>query len=129
MGVRAVFDQEDPFCFTERRDPLYVEGDVAADVNQHHGLWLVLGDLRLKVIERHAEVLAVAVDEDDVGAGADRRVWRRHEGVRWAEHRLAADAGKLERRERRPGPARKGDRTDRMKIAPSLLKGRCKVAL
>ena len=129
VGVGAIFDQKNSFGLAERGDPFNVEGDVATDVNQHHGLWLVLGDLRLEVIERHAEVLAVAVDEDDLGAGADRRVWRRHEGVRRAEHGLAADVGELQRRERRSGPARKGDRSDRMKIAPGLLEGRRKVAL
>ena len=38
-------------------------------------------------------------------------------------------AGEVERRERCSGPARKGDRTDRMQIAPSLLEVDCKLAL
>ena len=65
--------------------------------------------LRSKSVERHAEVLAVAVDELDVRAGVERRERRRHERVRRAENRLAADAGPLERGERGARPAVEGN--------------------
>ena len=56
------------------------------------GLWR--SRLGLEVRERHAEVLAVAVDELHLGAGTDRRQRRGHERVRRAQHRS------------RPAPAR-----------------------
>ncbi len=66
MRVRAVLDQEDPVLLAVGGDPLHVEGDVAPDVDQKRGLWLVLLGLRLEVGERHAQVLAVAVHELDL---------------------------------------------------------------
>ena len=73
VGVGAVLEQEDPVVAAVGGDPLGVEGDVAADVDEDRGLGPVPLGLGLEVGERHAEVLAVAVDELDLGAGADRR--------------------------------------------------------
>ncbi len=50
---------------------------------------LCRGGFLLKVRERHAEVLAVAVDELHLGAGADRGQRRGHERVRGAQHGVA----------------------------------------
>ena len=75
------------------------------------GLWR--SRLGLEVRERHAEVLAVAVDELHLGAGADRRERRGHERVRRAQHRLALHLGEVAAppvprppnwRRRRPAP-------------------------
>ena len=52
--------------------------------------------------------------------GPDRRQRSGHEGVRRAEHRLALDAGEVERGERAPGPARGGYRRG---IVPGLPGG------
>jgi hypothetical protein len=96
---------------------------MAADVNQDRGAGPVLLGLALEVVERDAEVLAIAVDELDLGAGADRRQRRRHEGVRGAEHRLAFDAGELERRQRAAGPARDAEARQPVPLRPALLEG------
>ena len=79
--------------------------------------------LALEVLERHAEVLAVAVDELDLGAGADRRQRRRHEGVGGAEHGLAADPGELERGQGAAGPAREAEARQPVPLGPALLEG------
>ena len=63
-------------------------------------------DLPLEVVERHAQVVAVAVDELDAAAGRLHRERRRHERVRRAEHGAPAHLEVLERRERGAGPAR-----------------------
>ena len=70
--VGAVLDQDDPLGAAERRDPLDLEGDVAADVDEDHRGGLVLVHLPLEVVERHAEVVAVAVDELDLRADLRR---------------------------------------------------------
>ncbi len=69
--------------------------------------------LALEVVERHAEVVAVAVDELHLRARRLQRERRRHERVRRAEHRLAAQLEELERGERRAGPARRRERRQR----------------
>ena len=63
MRVRAVLDQDDPFALAELGDALDVERDVPADVDEEDGTWPLGGHLALEVVERHAQVLAVAVDE------------------------------------------------------------------
>ena len=68
VRVRAVLDQEDPFGRQQLGDLLDLERDVAADVDEERGPRPVACDLRLEVGERHAEVVAVAVDELDAGA-------------------------------------------------------------
>ena len=110
MRVGAVLDQDDPLGAAELDDPVDVERDVAADVDDHHRGRLVLVHLPLEVVERHAEVVAVAVDELDLRAGRDDRERRGHERVRRAEDGLAAQLEELERSERRAGPARRRDR-------------------
>ena len=52
-----------------RGDLLDVERDVAADVHEEDRVRLVLVRLALEVVERHAEVVPVAVDELDAPAG------------------------------------------------------------
>ena len=101
VGVGAVLEQEDAVLAAEGGDPLGVEGDVAADVDEDGRARLVLVRLALEVLERHAEVVAVAVDELDLAPAFDRRQRRRHEGVGGAQHGLAAHAGELQRRQRR----------------------------
>ena len=81
MRVRAVLEQEDPVLRAVGRDLLGLERDMAADVDQDRRLGLVLLGLALEVGERHAEVVAVAVDELHVGARADRGQRRCHERV------------------------------------------------
>ena len=90
-------------------DPLGVEGDVAADVDEDRRPRLEPLGLALEVLERHAEVLAIAVDELDFGARPDRGERRRHEGVGRAEHGLPPDPGELERGQRAAGPAREAE--------------------
>ena len=63
---------DDPLAAAELRDPLGIEGDVAADVHEERRPRPVLVHLPLEVVERHAEVVAVAVDELDARARADR---------------------------------------------------------
>ena len=123
VGVGAVLEQEDPVVAAVGGDPLGVEGDVAADVDEDRGARLVPLGLALEVLEGHAEVLAVAVDELDLGAGADRRQRRRHEGVGGAEHGLALDPGELERRQGAAGPAREAEAGQAVPLRPALLEG------
>src|SRR4051794_5050093 len=46
-----------------------VEGDVAPDVDEHHGARLVLGDLALEVLERHAEFFFKQKTAYEIGLG------------------------------------------------------------
>ena len=117
----AVLEQEDPVRAAVGGDPLGVEGDVAADVDEDRRLRLVPLGLALEVLEGHAEVRAVAVDELDLGAGGDRRERRRHEGVGRAEHGLAAHPGELERGQRAAGPAREAEARQPVPLCPALL--------
>ena len=110
VRVRAVLEQDDPLGAAQLGDPVDVEGDVTADMDDHRRRPARAVHLPLEVVERHAEVVAVAVDELDPGAGGEDRERRGHEGVRRAEHGLAAQLEVLERRERRAGPARGRDR-------------------
>ena len=55
-----------------RGDLLDVERDVAADVDEEDGMRPVLVHLALEVVERHAQVVPVAVDELDAAAGGLR---------------------------------------------------------
>jgi hypothetical protein len=79
--------------------------------------------LGLEVLEGHAEVIAPAVDELDLGAGADRGQRRGHEGVGGAEHGLALDAGELERRQGAAGPAGEPEARQLVPLRPALLEG------
>ena len=107
VRVGAVLDQEDPLGGAQLRDLLHLEGDVAADVHEERGLGPVAAQLRLDVAQRGAQVVAVAVDEDRPPARREDRQRRGHEGVRRAQHGLAAHAGELERRQRAAGPRRR----------------------
>ena len=117
MGVGAVLDQEDALGAAELRDALDVEGDVAPDVNEERCAGPVREGLGLEVGERCAEVVTIAVDEDDLRAGGPRRQRGRHERVRRTEHGAAADPGELERRKRRARPAA---RRDRRQVVPAV---------
>ena len=122
VRVRAVLDQEDPLARgTARRSrstsnamcpPMWTR--IAA-----RGRWRV--DLRLEVGERHAEVVAVAVDERDAGARVQRGQRRGHERVRRAQHGLAAHARELERGQRGAGPAGERDRAEAVPGRPRGL--------
>ena len=92
-------------------------------MDEDRGLRLVPLGLALEVLEGHAEIIAAAVDELHVGAGADRGQRARHEGVRRAEDRLALDARELERGERAARPAREADRFEAVPFRPGLLEG------
>ena len=129
VGVGAVLEQEDAVLAAVVGDPLDVEGDVAADVDDHRGARPVLLGLALEVLEGHAEVVAVAVDEDRLAARVDDGERRRHEGVGRAEDLLALDAGEVERREGRAGPAAGGDRAQAVQVGPRRLEAGGQVAL
>src|ERR1700743_1119996 len=96
---------------------------MTTDVDEDRGARLELLRLALEVLEGHAEVVAPAVDELDLGARADRGERRRHEVVRRAEDRLALDAGELERRQRAARPARQADAGELVPLRPALLEG------
>ena len=123
MSVGAVLEQEDPVGTAVLGDSLRLEGDVAADMDEDRGLRPVLLSLRLKVVEGHAEVVAVAIDELDRGAGVDRRQRGRHEGVGGTEHGLATHAGELQRCQRAAGPAREAEARQPVPLRPALLEG------
>ena len=108
VGVRAVLDQEDALSSAELGDLLDLEGDVPADVDDERGAGTVPPRLLLEVGERHAEVVAVAVDELDVRSRSQGEERRRHERVGRAEDGLPADAGELEGGQRGAAPAREG---------------------
>ena len=99
---------------------LDVERDVAADVHEHRGVRSVLQRLALEVVERHAEVLAVAVDELDETAGRLDRERRRHERVGRAQHGAARES---RRTRTRRGPRRSSSRSRRPagRSTPSTL--------
>src|SRR5205085_2596686 len=102
-------EQDDSLAPAEGCNLLHLERDVAPNVYEHRGVRLVLMRFALKVFERHAEVVAVAVDELHVRPCSLQRERRRHERVRWTEDGAAAQLEVLERGERRSGPARGGD--------------------
>ena len=70
VRVCAVLDQDDPLAPAELGDLVGLEGEVAADVDEEDRARLVLAHLALEIFERHAKVVAVAVDELDVRAPA-----------------------------------------------------------
>ena len=105
--VRAILEQDDSLAPAEGCNLLHLERDVAPNVYEHRGVRLVLMRFALKVLERHAEVIAVAVDELDRPARGLDRERRRHECVRRAEHGLPAHVEEVECRQRRTGPARR----------------------
>jgi hypothetical protein len=123
VGVGAILEQEDPVLAAVLGDALGLEGDVAADVDEDRGLRPVLLCLRLEVVERHAEVVPVAVDELDSGTGIDRRQRRCHERVRRTEHGLAAHAGELECCQRASGPTGEAEAWQPVPIRPAPLEG------
>ena len=125
VGMGAVLEEDDPFAPAELRDLVGLEGQMAADVDEEDRARLVLAHLPLEIFERHAEVVAVAVDEFHVRPRVDRRKRRRHEGIRRTEDRLASDARPLERRERRARPAveRHGLETVPRRPLPLELRG------
>src|ERR1700761_3040784 len=96
---------------------------MAADVDEDRRPRLELLGLALEVLEGHAEVVFAAVDELDLGAGADRGERRRHEGVRRAEDSPAFDARELERRQRAARPAREADARQLVPLRPAVLEG------
>src|SRR3954451_19880021 len=82
VGMRAVFEQEHVMGGAQRRDPLALEPDVAADVHQYARARTVALDLRLEIGERQAEVVALAVYEHWSSTGGEDRQRRGHERVR-----------------------------------------------
>ena len=112
VRVGAVLDEEDALGGAQRRDLPDLEGKVAADVHEQRGLRPVSAQLGLEVVQRRAQVVAVAVDEDRPAARRQDGQRRGHEGVRRAQHGLPADPGELERGERasRPRAGRDGAR-------------------
>ena len=77
--------------------------------------------LSLEIVERHAEVVPVAVDELDAPAGGLDRERGGHERVRRAEHGAAAHAEELERCERGAGPVAGRDRGQAVPRLPRVL--------
>lgn len=121
VGVGAVLEQEDPGLTAVGGDALGVEGDVTADVDEDRGPRLMALGLALEVLEGHAEVVATAVDELDLGPGPDRRQRRRHEGVGRTEHSLALDPGELEGGQGATGPAGETQARQLVPLRPALL--------
>src|SRR5262249_18359451 len=121
VGMREVLDQHDPFAPAQLGDPIHLEGEMAADVDEDDRPRPVLVDFALEILEGHAEVVAVAVDELDVRPGVDGRQGRGHEGVRRAEDGLPADLRPFERGQRRAGPPVEGDRLDPVPAGPGFL--------
>jgi hypothetical protein len=121
VRVRAVLEQHDPLRAAKLRDALRVECEVAADVDEEDRLRAMDVHLALEVLERHAEVFAVAVDELDARARGDRGQRRGHEGVRRAEDGLAPDARPLEGGERRARPAVEADGIEAVPACPGRL--------
>src|SRR5262249_6731812 len=72
-------------------------------------------------LEREAQVIAVAVDELDLRSRLQDRERARHERVRRAEDRLAAELEELERGESRAGPARRRDARQAVPARPGIL--------
>ena len=107
-----------------RRRSVGVEGEVAADVDEDRRPRLQSLGLGLEVLEGHAEVVAIAVDELDLGAGLDRGQRRRHEGVGGAEHGLAPHAGELERRQGAARPTAQSETGQAVPLRPALARRR-----
>ncbi len=105
VGVGAVLDQEDAVLAAVGRDALAVEGDVTADVDEPGGGRPVALGLLLEVLEGHAEVLAIAVDELHPRARVQRGERRGGERVGRAQHGAAPDLRELERRQRATRPS------------------------
>ena len=129
MRVGAVLDQEDPVLGAVGGDLLDLERDVAADVDEERRPRLVLLGGALEVGERHAQVVAVAVDELDLRARADRGQRRGHEGVGRAQHRLALDSGEVQRGQRAAGPAAQGHRRRLVVGLPRRLEAGVEIGL
>ena len=85
--------------------------------------------LALEVLERHAEVLAVAVDEDGRAAGLEHRERRRHEGVGGAEDLLAATPQNSSAASAPPRPARGRDGRHAVVLGPGGLELPVELAL
>ena len=124
MRVGAILEQEDPLLPAIVGDGLGVEGDVASDVDQDRGAGAVLLSLGLEVGERHAQVLAVAVHELDLGPGPKRRQRRGHERVGRAQNGLALDAGEVQRGQCPTGPAGQGHGRQLVPLGPGRLQAR-----
>ena len=77
------------------------------------------------IVERHAEVVPVAVDELDVRARSMQRERRRHECVRRAEDGSATQLEELERGKRRAGPAGGRDPGQAVPGGPGPFEGAC----
>src|SRR5579871_4988475 len=90
-------------------------------MDEDRGVRPVLVDLAFEIVERHAEVIAVAVDElDDTACRLDREGGG-HEGVRRAQNGTATDGEELERGEGRACPARGRDGRQAVPRGPRFL--------
>src|SRR3954471_10816689 len=121
LRVSAILEEDDALGAAELGDPLDVEGDVPADVDDPGRLGTVLVDRALEVGEGDAEVLAVAVEPHGLAAGRERGERRRHERVRRAEDLLAAHAGPVERGHGAACPAPGRDRVATVPPRPGPL--------
>ena len=115
-----------PSRAAERGDPLDLERDVAADVHEERRARPVARDLRLEVGERHAEVVAVAVDERrprapacSAASGVAMNVFDGHSTV------SPAHAGEVERGERGARPARRTRPRRGRSTPPTRPRTRC----
>src|SRR3954463_14796485 len=121
VRVGAILEEDDALGAAELGDPLDVERDVPADVDDPGRLGPVLVERALEVGERDAEVLAVAVGPHGLAAGRERGERRGHERVRRAEDLLAAHAGPVERGHRTAGPTPGRDGVAAIPPRPALL--------
>ena len=94
---------------------------MTADVDEHHGRRVVSLDLALEVLERHAEVVAVAVHELNLRTACEQCQRCGHEGVRRAQDGATGKLEERARRERGAGPARERDRFEPVPPAPGRL--------
>ncbi len=117
----AVLEQEDPVLGAVGGDSLCLKREVTADVDEDRRAGPVTLSLGDEVVERQAQILAIAVDELDPRARVDRRQRGRHEGVRGTQDRVTRDLREAERRQRAARPARQRDGRQLVPFLPQAL--------
>src|SRR5947209_5685554 len=109
MGVRTILDEDDSALAAECGDPLRIERDVAADMDQPDRGDLMLVRGFLDGVEAETEILAIAVSKHHLAARLDDGKRRGHERIRGNQDLLAAESEVLHACHRPTRPARKRD--------------------
>src|SRR3989442_864274 len=117
----TILDQEDPLVSAAGGDLLHLEGQVTADVDQHHCSRTVLPYLALQVVEGHAQVIAVAIDENRSPTCTPNRKWNGHEGIRRTENGLTIHRGEVQSCKRTARPTGECNGTETAPVAPGIL--------